>query len=107
MGQRLFVGNLPRSIDDGALGNFVTTAGFQISSAVVIRDKMTGDSRGFGFVELADGEDSHRAIEGLNGQSLEGRQLTVNEARPQRSDSGGRSPGGGRQAGRSDRQRRY
>jgi cold-inducible RNA-binding protein len=107
MGQRLFVGNLPRSIDDGALSNFVTTAGFRISSAVVIRDKMTGESRGFGFVDLADGEDPHRAIEGLHGQSLEGRKLTINEARPQRSDSGGRSQGGGHQGGRFDRQRRY
>lgn len=108
MGQRLFVGNLPRSITDSTLNDFVTNAGFQISSAVVIRDKMTGESRGFGFVELADGEDLNRAIEGLNGQSLEGRKLTVNEARPQRSDSGGRSHGGGgHQGGRSDRPRRY
>ncbi len=97
MGQRLFVGNLAHSITDAALTDFVTNAGFQVASAVVIRDKMTGQSRGFGFVELADGEDFNRAIAGLNGQSLDGRKLTVNEARPLRPDRGG----GGGSRGRS------
>jgi RNA recognition motif-containing protein len=86
MATKLFVGNLPHSTTDTALGEFVTNAGFQVASAVVIRDKMTGTPRGFGFVELGDGEDAQRAIAGLNGQSLEGRPLTVNEARPQRTD---------------------
>ena len=81
MATKLFVGNLPHSTTDTALGEFVTNAGFQVASAVVIRDKMTGTPRGFGFVELGDGEDAQRAIAGLNGQSLEGRPLTVNEAR--------------------------
>lgn len=108
MAQRLFVGNLPHSITDSALNDFVTSAGFHVTSAVVIRDKMTGQSRGFGFVELAEGEDFQRAIEGLNGQSLEGRRLTVNEARPQRTDFGGRPHGGGgHRGGRPDRGRRY
>jgi len=83
---KLFVGNLPHSVTDQSLSEFVTGAGFQVASAVVIRDKMTGTPRGFGFVELAEGEDHQRAITGLNGQSLEGRPLTVNEARPQRTD---------------------
>ncbi len=83
---KLYVGNLPHSATDSALSDFVINAGFQIASAVVIRDKMTGDSRGFGFVELAEGEDIERAIAGLNGQPMEGRRLTVNEARPQRTD---------------------
>jgi RNA recognition motif-containing protein len=102
MAQRLFVGNLPRSVTDSVLSEFVTNAGFQVVSAAVIRDKMTGESRGFGFVELADEEDMQRAIQGLNGQSLEGRPLTVNEARPQRAGFGGggggshRGGGGGR-----------
>jgi len=99
MGQRLFVGNLPRSVTDSMLSEFVVNAGFQAVSATVIRDKMTGESRGFGFVELADEEDVQRAIQGLNGQSLEGRPLTVNEARPQRAGFGGgpqRGGGGGR-----------
>jgi len=100
MPQKLFVGNLPHEVTDAELNEFVASAGFQAASAVVIRDKMTGQSRGFGFVELADGEDMERAIAGLNGQSLQGRRLTVNEARPPRSDSGGggrphRGGGGG------------
>jgi RNA recognition motif-containing protein len=104
MPQKLFVGNLPHTITDAALNEFVTKAGFQVATAVVIRDKMTGQSRGFGFVELAEGEDFNRAVEGLNGQSLDGRRLTVNEARPQRTDSRGGGGGGGR--GRFDRDRK-
>jgi len=95
MAQRLFVGNLPRSVTDNVLSEFVTNAGFQVVSAVVIRDKMTGESRGFGFVELTEEEDMQRAIQGLNGQTLEGRPLTVNEARPQRAGFGGGGGGGG------------
>ena len=108
MAQRLFVGNLPRSVTDSALSEFVTNAGFQVVSAAVIRDKMTGESRGFGFVELADEEDMQRAIQGLNGQTLEGRPLTVNEARPQRAGfggGGGQHRGGG--GGRFGRKRDY
>ncbi len=100
---RLFVGNLPHSATDSALQEFVTAAGFQVASAVVIRDKMTGDSRGFGFVELAENEDVQRAIEGLNGQPMEGRRLTVNEARPQRSDFSRSGDRGGRHQGQRDR----
>ena len=99
MAQRLFVGNLPRSVTDSSLSEFVTNAGFQVVSATVIRDKMTGESRGFGFVELADEEDMQRAIQGLNGQSLDGRPLTVNEARPQRAGFGGGGGGGGARRG--------
>jgi len=106
MAQRLFVGNLPHSATDSSLLEFVTGAGIQAASAVVIRDRTTGDSRGFGFVELAEGEDIQRAIEGLHGQSLEGRRLTVNEARPQRTDS---FPSGdrGRGRGKFERRRRF
>jgi len=110
MAQKLFVGNLPHSITDSALNDFVANAGFHVASAVVIRDKMTGDSRGFGFVELADGEDTERAIQGLDGQTLDGRRLTVNVARPQRTGfsrpqgGGGRRGGGG---GRFGRRRDY
>ncbi len=99
MAQRLFVGNLPRSATDSSLNEFVTAAGFQVVSATVIRDKMTGESRGFGFVELAEEEDMQRAIQGLNGQSLDGRPLTVNEARPQRAGFGGGGGGGGARRG--------
>ena len=100
MGQRLFVGNLSHSVTDAQLNEFVTAAGFQVATATVINDKATGQSRGFGFVELAEGEDFNRAIAGLNGQTLDGRKLTVNEARPMRSDAGPRG-------GRPDRGSRY
>jgi RNA recognition motif-containing protein len=96
MASKLFVANLPHSATDASLGEFVTNAGFQIASAVVVRDKITGTPRGFGFVELGDGEDIQRAIAGLNGQSLEGRPLTVNEVRPQRTDFSQARPGGNR-----------
>ena len=99
MPQKLFVGNLPHEVTDSELGEFVSGAGFQAASAVVIRDKTTGQSRGFGFVELAEGEDAERAIAGLNGQSLKGRRLTVNEARPPRNDFGGGGGGGNRRPG--------
>lgn len=87
MAFKLFVGNLPHSATESSLNDFVTNAGFKVSSAVVIRDNTTGVPRGFGFVELAEGEDLQRAVTGLNGQALEGRTLTVNEARPQRTGS--------------------
>jgi RNA recognition motif-containing protein len=104
MPKKLFVGNLPHEVTDSQLQDFIAGAGFQSISAVVIRDKMTGQSRGFGFIELDEGEDMERAIAGLNGQSLQGRRLTVNEARPPRSDfgggGGGRPHGGGGGGGR-------
>jgi cold-inducible RNA-binding protein len=95
MATKLFVGNLPHSATEQSLNEFVSGGGFQVASAVVIRDKMTGTPRGFGFVELADGANVQRAIASLNGQSLDGRPLTVNEARPQRTDFGRPREGGG------------
>ena len=96
MALKLFVGNLPHSVSDAQLNEFVINAGYQVASAVVIRDKLTGTPRGFGFVELAEGEDVQRAIVGLNGQTLDGRALTVNEAKPQRTGFGRSHGGGGR-----------
>jgi len=96
MASKLFVGNLAHSTTESGLSDFVTNAGFQVASAVVIRDKMTGSPRGFGFVELAEGQDMAGAIAGLNGQALEGRPLTVNEARPPRTGFGANRNGGGR-----------
>ncbi len=98
---KLYVGNLPHSATDRTLSDFVTNAGFNVASALVIKDKLTGAARGFGFVELADGEDLQRAVAGLNGQSMEGRALTVNEARPPRTGGfGDRNSGGGAGGGR-------
>jgi RNA recognition motif-containing protein len=81
---RLYVGNLPHGATDSTLGDFVSQAGFGVTSAVVIVDKLTGQSRGFGFVELTSGDDLQQAIGSLNGRDFEGRTLRVNEARPQR-----------------------
>ncbi len=96
MASKLYVGNLPYEVTDDGLQQFFASAGFRIESARVIRDMNTGRSRGFGFVELAAGEDMARAISQLNGQSLEGKPLQVNEARPQapRGDRGGSFRGG-------------
>src|SRR5215470_13428699 len=104
MASKLFVGNLARTVTDNDLADFVTNAGFQVASAQVIRDRMTGDPKGFGFVQLAEGTDLQQAIGRLNGQMLQDRPLTVNEARPQRTGFsgsrggpgfGGRGRGGG------------
>ena len=110
MASKLFVGNLARTVTDNDLADFVTNAGFQVASAQVIRDRMTGDPKGFGFVQLAEGTDLQQAIGRLNGQVLQDRPLTVNEARPQRTGfSGSRGgPGfGGRGRAGSGRRRDY
>ena len=75
-----------------------SSKGFQVASARVIRDNESGRSRGFGFVELGPGEDMARVIAEVNGLTLEGRALQVNEARPQAPRGGGRGEphGGGR-----------
>src|SRR5690242_19353862 len=105
MASKLFVGNLPHSTTDAGLNEFVTNAGYRVASALVIRDKMTGQPRGFGFVELAEGENLQRAIGSLNGQALEGRTLTVNQARPQQRTGFSGQRGGGRD--RPDRRPDY
>ncbi len=94
---KLYVGNLSFEVTDDGLQQFFSSSGFQVASARVIRDMDTGRSRGFGFVELGPGEDIARAIAQLNGSSLEGRALQVNEARPQAPRGTGRGGfGGGR-----------
>lgn len=81
MGKKLFVGNLPYSVDDAALRDVFSEVG-EVASASIITDRETGRSRGFGFVEMADDADAQSAIDALNGHTMDGRQLTVNEARP-------------------------
>lgn len=102
---KLYVGNLSFDVTDDGLLQLFTGGGFQVESARVIRDMNTGRSRGFGFVELAAGEDAARAISQLNGSTLEGRAIQVNEARPQapRGDRGERGGGGGFKGGRGGR----
>lgn len=81
MATNLFVGNLPYTTDDSALGQMFVVAG-NVVSAKVIMDKFSGKSRGFGFVEMGSDEENKKAIEMMNGKDVNGRALTVNEARP-------------------------
>jgi cold-inducible RNA-binding protein len=92
----LFVGNLDFAVTDEVLQKVFTDKGFKVASARVIRERDSGTSRGFGFVELGTAEDAARAINELNGFNLEGRALQVNEARSQAPRSHGGRPGGGR-----------
>lgn len=79
---KLYVGGLPYSTTDDALRDLFTQAG-AVTSTSIITDKMSGRSRGFGFVEMSSDEEGQAAIEMFNGKEFEGRTLTVNEARPQ------------------------
>ncbi len=90
MAKKLYVGNLPYTLKDADLNQLFTQAG-AVESAVVINDKATGRSKGFGFVEMSADDEAQKAIEMFNEQELEGRKLTVNEARPMqpREDRGG------------------
>ncbi|OGZ02644.1 MAG: RNA-binding protein [Candidatus Liptonbacteria bacterium RIFOXYB1_FULL_36_10] len=81
MAIKLYIGNLPYSATDESLKEKFQEAG-EVSSTNVIKDKMTGRSRGFGFVEMVNDEEAQSAINMFNGQDLDGRKLIVNEARP-------------------------
>ncbi len=96
---KLYVGGLPFSVTDDRLQEIFSPHG-TVESARVITDRMTGRSRGFGFVEMSSQAEAEEATTNLNGTDLEGRSLTVNEAKPQQERSGG---GGGRGGGGGDR----
>lgn len=81
MAKKLYVGGLPYSTTEDQLREAFAQAG-SVSSAIVIMDKMTGRSKGFGFVEFANDDDATKAIDMWNGKDFGGRTLTVNEARP-------------------------
>ena len=81
MGNKLYVGNLPYSVRDGDLEQAFGEFG-AVTSAKVMMERDTGRSKGFGFVEMGSDAEAQAAIEGMNGQSLGGRSLVVNEARP-------------------------
>lgn len=111
MAKRLFVGGLPYTITDAQLNEMFAQIG-AVVSATVITDRMTGRSKGFGFVEMEKDEDADKAIQTLNGTEIEDRKIAVNEARPRpeqsernfgpRRDFGGdrrRSFGGGSRKG--------
>jgi RNA recognition motif-containing protein len=107
MGKKLYVGNLAYSVTDGTLEQMFAAHG-SVQSAQVIMDRDTGRSKGFGFVEMGSDHEAQAAIAALNGANVDGRNLTVNEAKP-REDRGGGGRGGygggrgGSGGGRRDR----
>ena len=98
--KKLYVGNLPFSATEDTLGEFFTQSGVNPSAVNLIRDRFTGQSRGFAFVEINNDEEADRAVNSLNGQNFGGRNLVVNEARPQEQRGGGGGRGGGFGGGR-------
>lgn len=101
MGNKLYVGNLPYSVRDEDLQQSFSAFG-SVNSAKVMMERDTGRSKGFGFVEMGSDAEAQAAIQGMNGQSLGGRSLVVNEARPMEPRpprSGGGGFGGGRREG--------
>ena len=87
MPKRIYVGNLPHSSTEGEVREAFEAYG-TVDSVNIIKDRFTGDSRGFGFVNMDDTEQANSAIAGLNGTDLGGRTLTVNEAKPRKERSG-------------------
>ncbi len=105
MGKKLYVGNLAFEVTDKDLEELFAQAGV-CESVAVITDRATGQSRGFGFVEMGSNADAQKAIQELDGRELKGRALKVNEARESGGGGGrGRGPGGG--GGRGGWNRRY
>ena len=101
MGNKLYVGNLPYTVRDEDLQQAFSAYG-SVNSAKVMMERDTGRSKGFGFVEMGNDAEAQAAVEGMNGQSLGGRSLVVNEARPMEARpprSGGGGFGGGRSGG--------
>jgi RNA recognition motif-containing protein len=121
--KKLYVGNLPFQATEQDVSSWFTQAGVSSAQVTLIRDQMSGQLRGFGFVEVANDEEATRAVQALNGQDFMGRNVVVNEARPKEGGGGGRGGfggggggkgrggggGGGRDSGggRGDRDRRY
>ncbi len=98
---KLYVGGLPYSVNEDQLRDLFVAHG-TVESATVIMDRMSGRSKSFGFVEMSSQEEAQAAIDKLNGTDLEGRNITVNEAKPRQPRSGG-GGGGGYGGGGGDR----
>ena len=98
MGNKLYVGNLAYSVRDESLHQAFSQFG-TVTSAKVMMDRDTGRSKGFGFVEMGSDAEAQAAINGMNGQPLEGRAIVVNEARPREERPGGFGGGGGSRGG--------
>ena len=96
----IYVGNLPFSISEDGLRQVFEAHG-EVSSAKIITDRLSGKSRGFGFVEMPNNDQAQAAVDALNGSDLDGRALTVSEARPREGGGGrgGYGGGGGRGGG--------
>ncbi len=106
MGKKLYVGNLSYSVTDAVLQDMFTPHG-SVESAQVIIDKFSGQSKGFGFVEMSSDQEAQAAINALNGQQNDGRALTVNEAKPRENRGGGGGGGRGGYGGGGGGGRRY
>ena len=110
MGKKLYVGNLTYGVTDSTLAQLFEPHG-TVESAQVIMDRDTGRSKGFGFVEMGSDAEAQAAIQALNGKEVEGRALTVNEAKPREDRGGGRGGYSGGSGGRGGygggRDRRY
>ncbi len=95
----IYVGNLSFEVTDDDLRQLFTAYG-EVESASVVKDRFSGESRGFGFVEMPAKKDADAAIAALNGTDVKGRTITVNEAKPKAPKSGGGGGGGGGRGGR-------
>ena len=96
--KKLYVGNLPFQATEEQLNALFTQTGVTAANVTLVRDRFSGQPRGFGFVEVNSDEEAERAVQGLNGHDFMGRNIVVNEARPPREGGGGgggRGPGGG------------
>ena len=98
MGNKLYVGNLAYSVRDDSLLQAFSQYG-TVTSAKVMMDRETGRSKGFGFVEMGSDPEAQAAINGMNGQPIDGRAVVVNEARPREERPGGFGGGGGGRSG--------
>jgi RNA recognition motif-containing protein len=94
MGRKLYVGNLAYSTTEASLREAFSASG-TVDSVNLITDRDTGQSKGFAFVEMSSDSEAQKAIQTMNGQSVDGRQIKVNEAKPKGSGGGGRRDGGG------------
>lgn len=97
--KKIYVGNISFQSDETEIKNWFGDAGFTLANINLIRDKFSGDPRGFGFVEIENDEDAERAIQEMNGKELNGRALVINEARPMQERRPGGGGGGGRGRG--------
>lgn len=97
--KKLYVGNIPFQVGETDLQDFFGGAGVTVANVNLVRDRYSGEPRGFGFVEIDNDEEAEKAIQELNGKELQGRALVVNEARPMRERGPGGGGGGGRGRG--------